>query len=190
VTDLALDLKKQGHLPVVYSPVLGPLAEDVRSHGIPVYRDVPQIDRTPDIIHGQHHPQTLAALMCFPKTPAMFVCPDATPWNDDPLIFPRVLSYVVVDHRCKRRFDVNPQVRPENVRVISNAVDLSRFRPSSPLPGRPLHAAIFSNYASRLTQMPFVTRACKTLGITLDVTGKDFGGIFLIEKRHVCRSLS
>lgn len=175
VRDLSLELKNQGHEPVVYCPALGPMAEEIRRNNISVYSDIREIDRTPDVIHGHHHAQTLTALLRFPDTPAIFVCHDAIAWHDDPLIFPRVLRYVAVDHRCKQRFDANPQVRPESVRVIFNAVDLSRFARRPPLPKRALRAAIFSNYAAQWTQVPAVAEACKRLGIALDVIGKEFG---------------
>jgi hypothetical protein len=42
------------------------------------------------------------------------------------------------------------------------------------LPGKPRRAAIFSNYATKATHTNAVTRACKSLGIALDVIGKGF----------------
>src|ERR1700755_3431380 len=117
VRDLASALQQRGHHPMVYSPLLGPTAEEIRGHGIDVYSDMREIDRTPDVIHGHHHPQTLISLLRFPNTPAIFVCHDAISWHDDPLVFPRVLRYVAVDHRCKRRLDAKPQIRPASVRV-------------------------------------------------------------------------
>ena len=175
VRDLSLGLKQRGHNPMVYSPVLGPMAEEIRRNDIPVYGDVREIVRPPDVIHGHHHPQTLTSLLHFPNTPAVFVCHDMIAWHDDPLIFPRVLRYVAVDHRCKGRLDKKLRVPPERVSVILNAVDLSRFTPRAPLPERPLNAAVFSNYASRRTHLPPIEKACKTLGIPLDVIGKAFG---------------
>ncbi len=175
VRDLSSELKNQGHSPLVYSPVLGPMADEIRADDVPVYSDVRQIDCTPDVIHGHHHPQMLTSLLRFPNTPGIFVCHDAKSWPDDPLIFPRVLRYVAVDHRCKQRFDGKPQVPPESVRVIFNAVDLSRFRPRAPLPKQPLRAALFSNYASKWTHLPAIAQACNSLGIHLDVIGEEFG---------------
>lgn len=175
VRDLSLGLKQRGHNPMVYSPVLGPMAEEIRGNDVAVYSDVREIDHPPDIIHGHHHPQTLTSLLRFPSTPAIFVCHDAVAWHDDPLIFPRVFRYVAVDHRCKRRFEGKPQVQPERVRVILNAVDLSRFIPRPAVPRQPSHAAIFSNYASKWTHLPAVAKACDSLGIPLDVIGKEFG---------------
>ncbi len=172
VRDLALELRKLGHEPVIYAPVVGPVADQVRAQGIPVFTDIGDIKFVPDIIHGQHHAQTLTALLHFPDTPAIFVCHDATAWHDDPLLFPRVLRYVAVDHRCLKRFEENHQIPRENVRVLFNAVDLSRFKPRPPLPSKPRRAAIFSNYATRRTHTVPVTKACQSLGIELDVIGK------------------
>ena len=172
--DLALELRKLGHVPVIYSPALGAVAHQLQSQGIMVYSDVRQIPFTPDIIHGHHHAETLTALLQFPDTPAIFVCHDATAWHDDPLIFPRVLRYVAVDYRCQKRFEESTSIPRENIRIVFNAVDLSRFKPRPPLPGQPRRAAIFSNYATRLTHTAAVTEACKSSGIAVDVIGKGF----------------
>jgi glycosyltransferase involved in cell wall biosynthesis len=172
--DLALELRKLGHEAVTYSPVVGPVAKQIRAQGTPVFTDIHQINFVPDVIHGHHHAQALTALLQFPDTPAIFVCHDATAWHDDPLIFPRVLRYVAVDHRCQKRFEETPQIPRENIRVLFNAVDLSRFKPRPLLPGKPRRAAIFSNYATKETHTNPVTRACKRLGIALDVIGKGF----------------
>jgi hypothetical protein len=172
--DLALELRNLGHEPVIYSPALGAVAQQLRVEGITVCSDIRQIKRLPDIIHGHHHAETLTALLQFPDTPAIFVCHDATAWHDDPLIFPRVLRYVAVDYRCQKRLEENPDIPRENMRVVFNAVDLARFKPRPPLPSRPSRAAIFSNYATRLTHAIAVIEACKRSGIAVDVIGKGF----------------
>jgi hypothetical protein len=163
-----------GHEVVTYSLILGPVAKQIRAEGIPVFTDIHQINFVPDVIHGHHHAQTLTALLQFPDTPAIFVCHDATAWHDDPLIFPRVLRYVAVDYRCQKRFEEIPQIPRGNIRVLFNAVDLCRFRPRSPLPGKPRRAAIFSNNATNATHTRAVTTACQRSGISLDVIGKGF----------------
>ena len=172
--DLALELRRLCHEAVIYSPVLGPVAKQIQAQGIPVFTDIHQVNFVPDIIHGHHHAQTLTALLQFPETPAIFVCHDAVAWHDDPLIFPRVLRYVAVDYRCRKRFEEIPQIPTEKIRVLFNAVDLSRFKPRPALPGKPRRAAIFSNYATKATHTNAVTKACKSLGIALDVIGKGF----------------
>ena len=177
VRDLALELKRQGHGPEVYSPALGPIANEIRAQGISVSSDLRRLTQVPDIIHGQHHAQTLAALLRFPDVPAVGVCHDFTTWHDAPLVFPRVLRYVAVDYRCKRRFDENPRVPKEAVRVIPNAVDLARFKPRPPLPAAPRRAAIFSNYAAPWTHAPAVLKACQDLALEVDVIGAGFHAV-------------
>lgn len=119
VRDLSFGLRQRGHTPLVYSPVLGSMAEEIRAHGIAVYDNLRDIALTPDVIHGHHHPQTLASLLRFPNTPAVFVCHDAVSWHDDPLIFPRVLGYVAVDYRSKGRLGKKRRVSPERIRAVS-----------------------------------------------------------------------
>lgn len=177
VRDLSLELKRQGHDPQVCSPSLGPIADEIRKQGIAVTTEPRQHGWVPDIIHGQHHAQTLAALLRFPDTPAVMVCHDFTSWRDEPLIFPRVLRYVAVDHRCKRRFDENPRIPKAKVRVVPNAVDLSRFKQRPPLPPAPGRAAIFSNYATEWTHAPAVIKACENLGLKVDVIGAGFDAL-------------
>src|SRR5262249_7924631 len=109
VRDLSIALKQSGHDLQVYSPRLGLIAQEIRGHGIPVASKVGHLEG-PVIIHGQHHAQALAALLHFPDVPAVMVCHDATSWRDEPLVFSRVLRYIAVDDRCKRRLDENPRV--------------------------------------------------------------------------------
>lgn len=175
VRDLALEFRKRSHEVWVYSPVIGSIAEEVRSNGVRVFDDIRKIDQVPDIIHGHHHAETLTALLRFSGVRAIFVCHDAIAWHDAPLIFPRVARYVAVDHRCKRRIESDPLVPPGKLRVILNAVDLSRFRQRPPLPTRPRRAAVFSNYASRWNYVPTVQEACKRANIALDIVGGQFG---------------
>ena len=62
-----------------------------------------------------------------------------------------------------------------HVRVVFNAVDLTRFAPRPPLPAQPRRAVIFSNYASEDTQLPAVQAACAARGLPLDVIGAAAG---------------
>jgi hypothetical protein len=164
-------LKKLGHEVAIYSPLLGPVAEQIRAQGIPVFGDIRKVSPSPDIIHGHHHAQTLTALLQFSNAKAVFACHDATAWHDEALIFPRVLRYVAVDHRCLKRFEADTRVPKEHLAVILNAVDLNRFKPRAALPNKPKRAAIFSNYATQFTHTDAVTRACDSCGLSIDVIG-------------------
>src|SRR5436309_3196611 len=57
----------------------------------------------PDLIHGQHHLETMTALLCFPGTPGIFVCHGWLPWEEAPPRFPRLYRYVAVDAATRER---------------------------------------------------------------------------------------
>lgn len=171
VRDLALALQDRGDCPVVYSPVLGHLAEALRRATIPVVDDVDRVAEPPDLIHGQHHLETMTALLRFPGTPALFVCHGWLPPDEAPPRFPRILRYVAVDDTCRDRLTLEHGIPPEQVRVILNFVDLERFRPRGPLPECPRRALVFSNYASEETHLPPIREACVRAGIELEVIG-------------------
>lgn len=175
VKEAALGLLRRGHAPVVYTPDPGEVAEEIRAAGIPVVSDIDRFAVRPDLIHGHHHQQTMAALLRFPGVPAVFVVHDWAAWHDAPPVFPRILRYVAVDGTNRDRLVVENSVPEEKVRVLHNWVDLERFRPRSPLPERPRKALVFSNYASRDTHLPAVEEACRRAGLELDVSGSGAG---------------
>ena len=171
VRDLAVGLLRAGHHPVVYSPLLGAVADEVRAATVPVVDDLARIGSAPDVIHGHHGLETLAALLAFPGVPAVALCHSWVGWADAPLRFPRVLRHVAVDHTCRDRL-VTEGVPAERVAVALNAVDLDRFRPRPPLPPRPRRALVFSNAAGgRAGHLAAIRAACARAGIALDVAG-------------------
>lgn len=172
IRDLAIGLLRRGHLPVVYSPRLGALAAEIRRHTIPVVDELSRVAEPPDIIHGHHGLETLTALLAFPGVPAISVCHSWIGWADQPVIFPRIGRYVAVDDTCRHRLVAEHGVSPERVEVVLNAVELSRFRPRSPLPPRPQRALIFSNSSGQgAPHVRAIREACDRTGIKVDIAG-------------------
>ena len=178
VRDLAAGLLARGHLPIVYSPCLGDMAADIRALTVPVVDDLTSVGAAPDIIHGHHGLETLAALLAFPGVPAIHVCHSWLGWSDAPVDFPRVARYVAVDHTCRDRLVFEHGIAEDRVHVRLNAVDLEAYRPRGPLPPRPKRALVFSNAAGGTA--PFldaIARVCSTEGIALDVAGSRSGTV-------------
>jgi hypothetical protein len=171
VRDLALELQRQGHTPMVYSPFLGAMAQVITGHGIEVASELNSFHCVPDVIHGHHHPQVVEALLHFPWLPAVFVCHSTTVELEEPFYFPRILRYVAVDNRCKALLENTHDIPAQRIEVALNAVDVRRFQPRAALPGRPQRALVFSNYADRYTHLPAVRRACRRIGLEFDVLG-------------------
>ena len=87
VRDLALALRRRGHHPIVYSPLIGPVADEIRAATIPVVDDLARVGSAPDVIHGHHGLETLVALLAFPGVPAVALCHSWVGWADAPLRF-------------------------------------------------------------------------------------------------------
>ena len=176
VRDLATALLARGHTPIAYSTDLGEVAEALRLATIPVVDDLSKIAEPPDIIHGQHHMDTMTALLHFPGVPCVYFCHGWLPWEEAPPRFPRIRQYVCVDYTCRDRLLYEHAIASSQIEVLLNFVDLDRFPPrSSPLPLTPQRALIFSNAASYSVYVKEVKAACDRLGIALDVMGAGGG---------------
>lgn len=174
VCELAASLLRRGHTPIVYSPQLGPTARELRDATVPVIDNLDAISTPPDLIHGQHHVETMAALLRFPNTPAVFFCHGWLPWEETPPKHPRILQFVAVDDTCRDRLVCESGVPEERVSVILNSVDVDQFLPRAPLPPKPARALVFSNGA---THVAAVREACRRAQLTLDVIGAEAGSI-------------
>jgi len=173
--DVVVGLARLGHQPIVYSTLLGETAEEIAATGVPVVDDLTRLRRPPDVIHGNHHHETMTALLHFPGVPGLFFCHDRVAWHDEAPRFPRLRRYVAVDDTCAERFDLTPGLDPARVRVLLHGVDLARFGPRPPLPAAPRQALVFSHQASEATHLPAVRQVCDRLGIALDVAGAAAG---------------
>jgi len=172
VRDLAIELMKRGHRPVAYSSVHGLVAEELRTATIPVIDDLASLGEAPDVIHGQHHLDAMAAMLRFPRTPAVYVCHGWAPWEEQPPLFPTIGRYVAVDDLCRERLLSTPGITGTDIDTIYNFVDLQRFQPRPALPARPGKALVFSNYAADSPQLAAIRQACARYGIAqVDVAG-------------------
>ena len=169
VRDVVRGLRRAGHSPVVWSPMLGAVADEIRATGVPVHGDLADVPE-PDLVHGQMHDETIAALSRFPDRPGLFVQHSATLWQDATPVHPRLRRYLAVDYACLERIAA-AGVAPSMTSVVPNGVDLDRFRQRDPLPRRPRRALVLSNYAGENTHLPAVREACARMGVVLEVAG-------------------
>ena len=177
VRDLATALLDRGITPIAYSTQLGDVAEELRRATVPVIDDLDALAAPPDLIHGQHHLETMTALLRFPGVPAIYFCHGWLPWEEMPPRFPRILRYIAVDHPCRDRLVCEHAIPEDRLRVLLNFVDLERFKPRGALPARPARALVFSNSASEQTYMQAAREACQQAGIALDVIGLKAGNV-------------
>ncbi len=173
--DLALALLRQGWLPIVYTTRTGPQADVLRDATIPVVTSLAGVGEPPDVIHGHHVLETLAAMTRFPNVPALFVCHDGLTWHSIPPRLPRIRKIVAVDRHCRDRILFEQGRTRDEVDVLTNAVDLARFVPRAPLPEKPRRALVFSNLARENSFVAPIREACTQRGIEVDVVGEASG---------------
>jgi hypothetical protein len=166
--DLALELQRRGQQVVVYSPVLGPVAERLQSLGVTVTDDLASAP-LPDLIHGHHTLETALAIARFPRVPAVFVSHSSTAWFDTAPKLSAIQEYVAVDLAVRDRLVLQDGV--DEVTVIGNGIDLERFRARDGLPASPRRALLFSNSAGNSGWAQVVRDACNRAEIPLDVVG-------------------
>jgi len=173
--DLASWLLACGHSPVIYATELGDAARRLDAMTIPVVDDLRMISGPVDIIHGDSAVETMAALLHFPNTPAIFVCHGWETMGRTTPRFPRILRYVAVDDTCADRLLTRAGIPPERISVLLNAIDVDAFRQREPLPAKPRRAVVFGNLAHELTFLPAIREACRHASIDLDVVSAAAG---------------
>ena len=174
--DLAQALKRSGHEPVVFAPILGEVADELREGGVAAIQELDQLGVAPDVIHGQHHVQAMAAMLRFPATPAIFVCHGWLPWQEAPPRFPTIRRYVAVDLLRRNRLVLEHGIPSEMVEIVENFVDVDRFsRRTAPLPARPRRALLFSNQAGDNELASVVREVCAARGLALETIGLQSG---------------
>jgi hypothetical protein len=173
--DLASWLLKCGHSPVVYATELGDAAHQLDVLTIPVVDDLRTVTAPVDIIHGDSAVETMAALLHFSSTPAIFVCHGWENIGCTTPRFPRILRYVAVDDTCADRLMTREGIAPERISVLLNAIDVGAFRQREPLPAKPRRAVVFGNLAHELTFLPPIREACRRAAIEVDIVGAGAG---------------
>jgi hypothetical protein len=171
VRDIALGLRSRGHRVAVYSKLQGEVADDLRRAGIETLASLDELSFTPEIIHGQHHLETMTALARLPGTPAIYFCHGWIPWEELAPRHPRIMVYAAVDRPTRRAVARRIGVDPDAVRLLPGVVDLARFPARAPLPPAPRRALLFCNQVSRVEHLPPIRAACSRKKIRLDARG-------------------
>lgn len=175
VRDIALALRARGHEPWAYSSKLGAVARELREAGVRVLDDLSALREAPDLIHAHHHLDAMAALLRFPRVPALLFCHGARPWEEAAARFPSILRYVAIDDACRDRL-LAEGVPPGQIETLRTFVDLDRFPLRARCRPRPRRALVFSNYARFGPALWRIRLGCALAGIfRVDVAGREAG---------------
>ena len=128
VIELAKALVSRGHQVAACSSRIGEIGSLLREMSVPAIRDPLDSPFQPDIIHGQHHLDTMRALNAFPDVPAIYYCHGYLPWVEDPPVHPRILNYVGMCTVLSERIRLSLGLPERSVITVPNWVDIDRFR--------------------------------------------------------------
>lgn len=177
ILDLAKELHRRGHMPIAYSKKLGSVARSLREACIPVISDLNLLGTKPDIIHAQHHVEAMSAMFHFSDVPAVYVCHGWLPWQETPPRFSNIQKYLAVGRQTRESIVTNCGVPSEQVEIISNFVNLKKFKLKTSRTPKPQSALIFDNNVSPDSGYAECIKAsCAKAGIRrVDVIGQAAG---------------
>src|SRR4051812_9589427 len=127
LADISRGLRERGHYLMAYSPTLGDVARELRQLELIVVDDLARLTEAPDVIHGQHHLDTMAALLHFPDVPAVYTMHGGYPWEEMPPRFPRILRYLTISDAQQERLVSEHGIPRGRTGITRNAVDLRQF---------------------------------------------------------------
>lgn len=170
VVELAEALRARGHEVAAYSTHLGEMGERLRGHSIPVLRDPQASPFEPEVIHGQHHLDAMAALCAFPNVPALYHCHGYVPWVERPPKHPRIHHYVGMCELISERIRIELGLNDEHVVTVPNWFDATRFRAIRRPNLQPLRALLFQRGFDRQGwHADQLQRGFERAGIMLDL---------------------
>ncbi len=178
VAEVAASLRLAGQEVCVFSTVGGMVAEMLEKAGLPVVNDPAQCPWRPDIIHGQHHLETMAALAAWPDVRAIYFLHGATPWEEQPPSHPRIVKYLGTTPRFVGWIARQCGVEEATVGVVRNFFSPTRFREARD-PGRKTGRALIYHNTMDPKGRAFAElfRACEKVGLRLDGIGTGFGRV-------------
>ncbi len=168
VWELAQSFTRRGHQVAAYSSELGDFAGLMREALIAVVDDPERCPFKPDVIHGQHHLDTMTALLSFPDTPAIYHQHGGVPWVERPPAHPRILHYVSNSPWLSDRINVELGIPEERIHTVLNWVDLDRFHTVRTLPDKPRRAMVFTRMLGGGFFLDQIRLAFERRGIVLD----------------------
>ena len=176
IKDVVGELAGRGWNPIVYSTLLGEVAAEIRSIGVPVIDDLTKMVEPPDLIHGQHNMDAMAAILRFPEVPVVHFCHGFLPWQEVPVKHPSVHRYVTVNELCREMLISEYGIPASMIEMVLNFADVRRFELRGPLPKAIKKALVFNNQLGPDSPtFRAIAEACREIGAEVDLVGVTAG---------------
>jgi hypothetical protein len=174
VRDLARHLERLGHSVFGFGSNRADSEQLLEDDVIPFVTELEKLPFEPDIIHGQHHLDTMTALTWLPGVPALYHSHGAI-WTECPPKHPRIHHYLAMSQTLAQRLSAESNIAPSDLTVFLNPVDLARFAVVRELPVRPARALFFnSRHEHGSDAVRAIREATTRCGIALEHIGPPF----------------
>ena len=127
MVELARAPASRGHQVAACSSQIGEARSILKGMSIPAIRDPFDSPFKPDVVHGQHHLDTMRALCAFPGIPANYHYHGYLPWVEEPPVHPGILHYVGMCAIISDRIRSSLGIRDQNVMTVPTGWILPDF---------------------------------------------------------------
>ncbi len=147
--DLTEFLAEHGHSVTVFSPALGPIAEEIQKiKGARVINNLDLVKEEEfDILHIHHNINAFIVREYFPEVPAVMVVHGVLPEYEQP---PRmdlgISKYIAVSEEVQEHLESEYNISSERIEVIRNWVNSNRFSPREKISNSPKRLMVLSNH--------------------------------------------
>jgi hypothetical protein len=173
--EVAKELSERGHEVAIFCPRIGDLAGLVYSSGVRVKSRLMDLPWRPDVVHGQHHLQAMAAMAYYDDAPGVYFCHGIKPWVERVPLHPRIASYLVTCPWMALRIEAESGVDKQQIAIVPNFVNLRRFSRIRRPPVRPKRAVLFGGKDFSRAQLRELESACASVGLSFDALGRVYG---------------
>lgn len=179
VLEIGRALSTAGHEICVFSSVGGEVSQAIdEEEGMTFVTSPEDCPFVPDLIHGQHHLETMASVATFPGVPAIYQVHGFGPWEEEPPRHPRLLRYFGTTPRMAEWIASRCGVEESEVGTIRNFFDPERFRVVRKSGTGARRAAVMMNHMEESrAAFQALREGCARAGWELDGIGKDFGHV-------------
>ncbi len=170
--DLACKLQQRGHQIFIYSPLLGPVAQELPTQNITISDNLTKFASEKfDLIHAQHRTTAILARSLFSQTPIVMMIHGLLPLLEQPpSIDLDIAQYLVVSEETSAHLSKKYNINQDKIQIVRNFIDNTKFISRVPTNSQLRNILVVSNRFTAKEQA-LVQSACQQLNLNYQHIG-------------------
>lgn len=178
---LIKEFLRQNHEIFLYSTRIGQVADKYTEIGVLVTDEIASLPDDVDIIHAQHRAEAISVYYKYPSVPMVFTSHGIIPWQEKPVFIPSIVKYVAVSEEVQQHLIQNWGIQEDQISIIRNGIDQTRFHPSTPAHEKPETILLLSNrYTPDVKDI--LEEAANKASMKLNIVGQSHNNVWDVEK--------